>query len=431
MDQNYKDHIHQATLTTIYIYRMEDGVVVQKGLRPMHYLKNLRAMKAERAVKRITFDRTEATGETLYISVPKLNKNEVIVPGSLALVFNLKVSGHADNFLVQNVSRALVDKFVAKFSGTILRDTVGYDIYKIFEYLFLSEDERESKILEGIQSEDLCKIRSNAGNKKSLPAENKLNDVYGDKYRIRFDHEILTDHGVFYPEALYSDLIFELTLALAPQVVKGSDASKLNYRLTNIQQEYEMIRSEALADEADRVYKSGKEFAYDHVMREEVVTFKKDADQRLNIRANPQRRSLKAILLLFIEPYVGGARESEKYFNRHHQSERYSKRFAQHGLQGKDMRGEISRFFANQKRKSHMTLTKIYTDNKFGLLIDLRSMEDNTMHGSGTRLVNTKDGVHLETERKGSGSGNLKCHVYTISDTQMNIMNSQLESVQY
>ena len=49
-------------------------------------------------------------------------------------------------------------------------------------------------------------------------------------------------------------------------------------------------------------------------MREEVVTFKKDADQRLNIRVNPQRRSLKAILL--IEPYVGGARASEEYFNR-------------------------------------------------------------------------------------------------------------------
>ena len=63
-----------------------------------------------------------------------------------------------------------------------------------------------------------------------------------------------------------------------------------------------------------------------------------------------------------------------------------------------------------------MTLTKIYTDNKFGLLIDMRSMEDNTMHGSGTRLVNTKDGVHLEIERTASGSGNVKCHVYTISD---------------
>jgi len=107
--------------------------------------------------------------------VPKLNENEVIVPGSLALVFNLKGSGHENNFLVQSVSQALVDKFVVKFSGTILQDTVGYDIYKIFEDLFLSDDERESKILEGIQSEHFCKIRSNAADKKTLAWMLKIN----------------------------------------------------------------------------------------------------------------------------------------------------------------------------------------------------------------------------------------------------------------
>ena len=48
------------------------------------------------------------SGEKLYVSVPKLNKNEVIVPGSLYLLFNIDLDGgHADNFLVQNVSRAL------------------------------------------------------------------------------------------------------------------------------------------------------------------------------------------------------------------------------------------------------------------------------------------------------------------------------------
>ena len=110
-----------------------------------------------------------------------------------------------------------------------------------------------------------------------MPVENKLNDVYGDRYRIRLDREILIDHGVFYPQALYSDLRFGLTLAQASNVVKGSDASKLNYKLTNIQLEYELISSKTLADEAYSVYAGGKEFAYDHFMREEVVTFQKAA----------------------------------------------------------------------------------------------------------------------------------------------------------
>ena len=80
-----------------------DGV--QEILRPTRSEKTLGALKAERAVKRITFERTEANPqETLYVSVPKLNENEVIVPGSLALRFNIDLSGgHANNFLVDNV----------------------------------------------------------------------------------------------------------------------------------------------------------------------------------------------------------------------------------------------------------------------------------------------------------------------------------------
>lgn len=137
-----------------------------------------------------------------------------------------------------------------------------------------------------------------------------MNSIYGNKYRIRLDHQILTDHSVFYPHALYNNLVFELILAPASPVARGSDASKL------LQLEYEMIRSKVLADEADRVLGRGKEFAYDHIMWEEVVSFAKNTDRRLDIRVNPQRRSLKATLLLFIEPYKGDARESEKYFTK-------------------------------------------------------------------------------------------------------------------
>ena len=46
-----------------------------------------------------------------------------------------------------------------------------------------------------------------------------------------------------------------------------------------------------------------------------MVTIAKGSDTRLNLRVNPQRRSLKGILLLFINPYNDGARDSEHYFN--------------------------------------------------------------------------------------------------------------------
>ena len=274
-------------------------------------------MKAERTVKRITFNSSEAhPGETLYITVPKLSGHEAIVSGSLALVFNIVLTGgHADNYLVQNVSRALVDRLHVKFGAESVQDMVGYDVYKIFEDLFLSVEERANMISEGSQSVDLCQIRSDSGKKKTtgVDVENKLESIYKNKYRIHLDHQILTDHGVFYPQALYNDLVFELTLAPANQVVLGSDANKLVYKLENIQLEYETIRS--LADEATSTYTNGKEFAYDLVRRDRIVPVNRGTDTRLNIRVNHERRSLKGILLLFINPFVAGAKYSENYFN--------------------------------------------------------------------------------------------------------------------
>ena len=223
---------------------------VSYNLLPTHSEKTIKSMKATYAAKRITFDRSEANpGDTLDVNVPKLNENEVFVPGSLALRFDIDLSGgHHNNFLVQNVSRALVSQLLVKFGGTTLDDTVDYDMYKIFTDPFLPVEKRDNMVPEGIQSEDLCKIRSGSGDKKTTVVDGRL-----------------TDHSIFHPQALYTDLVFEVTLAPVSQVVKGSDPTKLKYKLTKIELEYEMIRSEQLANEAASTYTNGKEFLYDQV----------------------------------------------------------------------------------------------------------------------------------------------------------------------
>ena len=78
-----------------------------------------------------------------------------------------------------------------------------------------------------------------------------------------------------------------------------------------------------------------------------------------------------------------------------------------------------------------MNLANFYTGDKFGLVIDMRTMADQSMHGSGKRIANSTDGVQLEIERKAEGSGDVKCHVFVISDSQFNIMDRQLESLQF
>ena len=100
---------------------------VPENLRPTYREKAMHAMKGERAVKRITFNPSEASpGNTLYVYVLKLNENEVLVPGSLALVFDIDLAGgHANNLLVQNVTRALVDRLVVSFAGRTYKTRLG------------------------------------------------------------------------------------------------------------------------------------------------------------------------------------------------------------------------------------------------------------------------------------------------------------------
>ena len=199
----------------------------------------------------------------------------------------------------------------------------------------------------------------------------------------------MTDHGAFYPQALYNDLTFELTLAQAAQVVRGSDALKLVYKLKNIQLEYEVIRSKSLADEVASTYSYGKEFAYDLVMLEKIVTINRGTDGRPNLRVNPQRRSLKGLRLLFIMPFTAGARDSEHYLNPNITKVSVTvngspNRVYNEGITGIDMWREASRFFGTKSSGSlNMNLTKYQTGNKFGLFIDLRSMADTTLHGDG------------------------------------------------
>jgi len=293
------------------------------------------------------------------------------------------------------------------FGGTTLQDTDQYSLYKTLEDLVILQKERDNMILEGIQSKDLCKICSGAGDKKTsgVDAENTLNGAFGNRYRIRLDNQLVTDNGIFYPMALYNDLKVIVTLAKAKDVVRRSHSIQLKYKLKNIKLEYEMIRSKTLADEAVSIYTSGKEFAYDYVQHYTKVNFKKDTGTFLNIEFNAQIRSLKA-LLLFIEPHAASARDSEKFIfpNLTKVSVMVNgspNMLNNNGIKDIDIWREASRMFPKEKNGTdHMDTTKFYTADKFGLVIDMCSIADRLLHGSGMRLVNSHSGIQLQIKRK-------------------------------
>ena len=123
--------------------------------------KSSNALKADRAIDRVTFHPNRASpSEVLRVPVPKLGDGVVLVPGSLSLIFDLAVSGHANDYIVNNVARAHVYRLTVKFAGEIAQDTDGYDLFKLCEDLFLTKNERASMFREGIQSVDLSKIRA-------------------------------------------------------------------------------------------------------------------------------------------------------------------------------------------------------------------------------------------------------------------------------
>lgn len=63
-----------------------------------------------------------------------------------------------------------------------------------------------------------------------------------------------------------------------------------------------------------------------------------------------------------------------------------------------------------------MNATDFTAEDRFALFIFHRSTRGNDLYGSGLRLVNKEKRVQLAIERKASGSGNLKCHVFILSD---------------
>ena len=67
---------------------------VEPHLLPTHTEAIFDSMQAERTVTRIAFNPSTANpGDILYVAVPRLAQDVVMVPGSLALVFDIDLPG--------------------------------------------------------------------------------------------------------------------------------------------------------------------------------------------------------------------------------------------------------------------------------------------------------------------------------------------------
>ena len=411
---------------------------ISEYLNPSRFPRMAFGLKANSTLNRITLTPSNANpGETLYIEIPKLTDNMVIVPGSVFLVFNLSISGHENNTVVNNISRNLVKRQRVVFGGETLQDTTNYDLFQTYHDLFLPKEERENMLRHGISSEIMRKLRTNAGDKDtSKEKEVAMAALHNTKYCILLDHPILTDHGFFYSKSLPHPLKFEISLAPVRDVVVFSDTTKEpTYTITNLELEYRCISSKFLAEKAQAAYKTIHAFFYENILHHKTFTFSKPNDSVINELINVPRRSMTGILLLFTENQTAGERDSEKYVNPDIKSVQinidgvpnmlYSK-----GMLPTDQWESIKQRFP-RSLESEVTETKFYTEDKFALWVDLRSHADNEIHGSGLALKDTRDGVKLEIRRKVGGSGNITCNMFIVADALMQIQNSNLNAILY
>ena len=410
---------------------------VPENIKPNRVPREPLGLKAESSLNRITFDRSShIPGEEIRVIIPKLADDVVIVPGSVKLIFDLIVRGHANNTVVNNIGRNLVKKLKVLFGGETLQDTNRYDLFQTYHDLFLETEDREDRLRQGISSVNMRKLRTGAGDRvESDGKEVSLSKVHGKRYEIPLDHPVICDNGSLYPSALTHDLTFVITLPAVDDIVNHDKAeekkSPPNYKLENIELEYHCIKSDQLAREAMATYETGKGFYYENVHHLKSFTISKPNDSIINEKVDTSRRSMTGILLLFEESYDTGKRDSEKFVNPDIRSvniningmpnQLYSK-----GMIRSDFWGAIKR---RMGRSGSLKEKDFYTGDKFGLWIDLRTFFDNSIHGGGLR--NTKDGVKLEIKRNVSGSGNITCHMFLVADAVMEIMSKDLKSIMY
>ena len=103
-----------------------------KFINPERSLRTPRGRKGTRQKVIVTYNPSETDqNQLLLVRIPNLGSDDVIVPGTANLSFNIELPSTVDTnrTLVSNVGRAIVKKLAVKFEGN---ETLSIDDFDIF-----------------------------------------------------------------------------------------------------------------------------------------------------------------------------------------------------------------------------------------------------------------------------------------------------------
>ena len=72
-----------------------------------------------------------------------------------------------------------------------------------------------------------------------------------------------------------------------------------------------------------------------------------------------------------------------------------------------------------------------YLTDKYALWLNFRTIDKNSLHGTGRRIENALEGITLQIEKKVESAGNLNVYIYLIMDAQLNIKDGKFVSALY
>ena len=122
-------------------------------LNPNRSLRIAKGIKGKKQKVIVTHNPSEIDqNQLLLVRFPNLGYDDVIVPGTTNLSFDIELSSKVDKkmTLVSNVGRAIVKRLAVKFEGNEILSIDDYDIYACYQDLWKTKSEIRNAVRQGI-----------------------------------------------------------------------------------------------------------------------------------------------------------------------------------------------------------------------------------------------------------------------------------------
>jgi len=169
------------------------------------------------------------------------------------------------------------------------------------------------------------------------------------------------------------------------------------------------------------------------------------SDRIWNINLNVPAKSMKGILMLFKKPSLPFAKDTEDFYNPKIKSvemiiegipnQIYSQKLLEYNLWDEVQKLPIKQnptvnLLCKETNFSYMTIYHYLVDH-FALWLDMRTTDDDQLHGSGRRIENGSEGITIQITKEQETAGSLDAYIFVIMDAQLNIRDGRFDQVIY